>query len=80
MESFWSNVSAVSAQNMELAAEKRSLELENQRLRETIKRYCNQESYKRAIETLKISKKPTVVLPTQEAAHMVQLKPFSRAK
>lgn len=80
MESFWTKVSAVNAQNMALVAEKKSLEAENQRLREAIKRYCTQESYERCIRTLRITKKPTVVLPTQEAAHMVQLQRFSRAK
>lgn len=80
MESFWTKVSAVNAQNIQLAAEKRSLELENERLCKDIKRYCTQEKYERCIRSLKISKKPTVVLPVQEAAHMVQLNRFSRAK
>lgn len=80
MESFWIKVASVNKQNLELEAEKKLLEKENQRLRENIKRFCTQDKYERCIRSLKISLRPTTVVPIQEAAHMKQLKKFSRAK
>lgn len=81
MELFWKKVGMVKGQNLSLIEEKSVLEKENKQLQNMIRDYCNQQSYARAIGTLKIPLKPTVQeIPVQEAAHMGQLLRHSRKK
>lgn len=75
LELFWKKVGKVKEQNLALQEEKKVLEKENQKLQNMIRDYCNQQSYARAINSLKIPMKPTVAMvPVQEASHMDQLK------
>lgn len=80
MDQFWLRVSAAAAANVSLSEEKAHLQKENKMLLHKIRQYCQQADYARTIGTLKIPKKPTVVTPKQEAAHMYQLNKHSSAK
>lgn len=74
MELFWDKVSVTASKNVALMEEKAVLEKENSQLRDLIRRYCNQEAYNKSIYSLNISNAPTVIIPVQEASHMLQLK------
>lgn len=75
LELFWKKVGKIKEHNLALKEEKSVLEKENEKLQNMIRHYCSQQSYARAIDSLKIPLKATVKeVPVQEASHMDQLR------
>lgn len=80
MELFWLKVAMVKTHNLELTEEKEKLTTENECRQNMIRKYCSVQKYNSIINSLRISSFPTVVIPTQEASHMKQIKRHGRNK
>lgn len=72
MELFWYKVSIAISNNLALKEERKHLTIENENLRDLIRRYCHINTYNMMIGSLKISPYKTSTLPVQEASHMIQ--------
>lgn len=74
MDLFWYRTSLVKTANHALQEEKIELQKENENLQQLVRNYFQQQSYKADIESLKISKFVTAIIPQQEASHMLKRK------
>lgn len=74
MDLFWYKVSIATSNNLALKEERKHLTIENEKLRELIRRYCHINTYNMMISSLKISPYKTSTLPVQEASHMFKFK------
>lgn len=72
MNLFWYKVSIATSNNLALKEERKHLTIENENLRDLIRRYCHINTYNMMISSLKISPYKTSTLPVQEASHMFQ--------
>lgn len=70
MDLFFYRTSLVQTANRALTEEKTELQKDNDNLQQIVRGYFQQQSYKADIDSLKISKFATAIIPKQEASEM----------